>query len=337
MKVKIVPNCIFWRTQKGPDGTFWIMTTTDDLGGILFAYDYKEGSTTPFLQGYTITNIIEDDKDKWWLTTFGKGILRYDPTDSTYKEITKEEGLPSDEFLYLVKDSSGILWTNSLAGPVRIDPSTLQIRPFADELAFSMAIRGFGGHVTSDNIVLFKKRDKIVTFHPDQIMGNPYPPKLKISKFVVSGVPIPVLTENFDQLQFSHRENDIHIEYAGLHFSAPQDNIYQYQLSPVNEAWIDAGTERNARYNDLSPGDYTFKVKSATNNHFWSEKPLEIPFTIKPPWWQTWWGYCFFGMGLLGGVLGFFQYRSNAILKKIKYLKPGLLNEHSHLKCAPMN
>ncbi len=311
----------FWRTQKGSNGMFWIMTTTDDLGGILYSYDYEDGNMTPFLEGYTITNIIEDDKGIWWLTTFGKGILRYNPADSTYQEITKEDGLPSDEFLYLVKDSSGFLWTNSHAGPFRIDPNTLQISPFADEPAFSMANRSIGGFVTSDNIVLFKKRDKIVTFHPDQIMGNPNPPTLKISKFEVSGLPIPVLRENFDQLQFGHWENDIHIEYAGLHFSAPQDNIYQYQLVPVDEAWIDAGTERNARYNDLSPGDYIFKVKSATSNHVWSEKPLEIPFTIKPPWWQTWWGYCFLGMGLLGGVLGFMQYRSNAILKKNKILE----------------
>lgn len=311
----------FWRTQKGSEGTFWIMTTTDDGGGVLYLYDYVDGSTTPFLEGYAITNIIEDDRSKWWLTTFGEGILRYDPEDSTYRKFTKEDGLPSDKFLYLVKDSSGILWTNSQAGPVRIDPNTLQISPFADELAFSMAITAIGGLVTSDNMILFKKRDKIVTFYPDQIMGNPNPPFLKISNFEVSGISLSKDELNAGQLQFSHSENDIHIEYAGIHFSAPKENIYQYQLSPINASWIDAGTERNARYADLSPGHYIFKVKSATNNHVWSEQPLEISFTIHPPWWRTWWGYCFFGMGLLGGVLGFIQYRSNSILKKNKILE----------------
>ncbi len=311
----------FWRTQKGSDGIFWIMTTTDDLRGVLYSYDYKDGSITPFLEGYTITNIIEDDSGKWWLTTFGKGILRYNPADSTYQQFTKEDGLPSDEALMLIQDSSGSLWTNSMAGPARIDPNTLEISPFSDDLAFSMAARHLGSLVTSDNVVLFSKRDRIVAFHPDQIMGNPNPPILKINNFEVSGIPLSKNELSAEHLQFSHSENDIHIEYAGLHYSAAEDNIYQYQLSPVDEAWIDAGTERNARYTDLSPGDYIFKVKSATSNHIWSAEPLAIPFTIKPPWWQTWWGYCFLGMGLLGGVLGFIQYRSNSILKKNKILE----------------
>ena len=312
----------FWRTQKGPDGTFWIMTATKDLGGILYSYNYKDGSTTPLLEGYCITNIIEDDNDRWWMTTFDKGILRYNPGDSTYQQFTKEDGLLSDkQHLYLIKDSSGMLWTNSMAGPVRFDPYTLEINPFSDDLAFSMANRSTHGLVTSDNMILFSNRDKIFTFHPDQIMGNPFPPTLKINKFEVAGTAIPLQRKDHDPLQFSHWENDIHIEYAGLHFTAPMENIYQYQLLPVNESWIDAGTERNARYADLSPGEYTFRVKAATNNHVWSDEPLEISFTIHPPWWKTSWAYCLFGLSLLGSVLGFFRYRSQLILKENKRLE----------------
>ncbi|HQP04013.1 MAG TPA: ATP-binding protein, partial [Bacteroidales bacterium] len=37
------------------------------------------------------------------------------------------------------------------------------------------------------------------------------------------------------------------------------------------------------------PGDYTFLVKACNNDGVWNNQPLAYRFTIKPPFWQTWW------------------------------------------------
>ena len=316
-------------TQKGPGRNYWIMTSTNDAGGTLYRYDYELEILVPFLEGYHITNIIDDDHGAWWMTTLGNGILRYDVRDSTYEHYTENDGLPSDEWLYLLKDSSGILWTNSLRGPARIDPQKRKITALKHKKTRDFGYAQMGGIVTSSNHILLELGNRIISFQPDQIGGNPFPPNIKISQFQVSDSSYH-FSPNWDQnLLLNYKENNVHIEYAGIHYSDPKANVYQYQLEPVDAQWIEAGTERNARYTDLKPGNYTFKVRAGSSNDIWSEKALEVSFRITPPWWKTWWAYILFAMTFMGGVLGISQYRSQTILKQNKILE-SKVSERTH-------
>lgn len=321
-----------WITQKGPGRNYWIMTVTDDPNGILFKYDYEKGILVTFLKGYNIMNIVDDDHGAWWMTTWGNGILRYDTRDSTYEHYTEDDGLPSNEWLFLLKDSSGILWTNSARGLASIDPLSRKITTLKQKKTRNFGYRSLGGIVTSNNHILLELFNRIVSFQPDQISGNPFPPEMKISRLQVSDSSYHFFPDGNQNFQFDYKDNDIHIEYAGIHYSEPNENVYRYQLEPVDEQWIDAGTERNARYTDLKPGEYTFRVKAGSSNDVWTEKSLEIPFQITPPWWKTWWAYIFFAMIFLGSILGISQYRSHSILKENKILETKVLERTNSLE-----
>ncbi len=320
---------LYWITQKGPGRNYWIMTATDDQDGILFRYDYDRQILVPFLKGYNILNIVDDDQGAWWLSTLGSGIIRYNVRDSTFERYTEDDGLPSNEWLFLLKDSSGILWTNSLRGPARIDPQTRKITALKHKKTRDFRYARMGGIVTSSNHIMLELANRIISFQPGQISGNPFPPDIKISRFQVSDSSYHFFPDGNENLQFNYEENDIHIEYTGIHFSDPKENVYRYHLEPVDEQWIEAGTERNARYTDLEPGDYTFRVHAGSSNDIWTEKALEISFRITPPWWKTWWAYIVFAMSFMGGILGISQYRSHTILKENKILESKVL-ERTH-------
>lgn len=49
-----------------------------------------------------------------------------------------------------------------------------------------------------------------------------------------------------------------------------------------------AGGRREAFYNDLSPGEYTFEVIACHENHVCSKRQASVTFAIPPTWWQTW-------------------------------------------------
>ncbi len=259
-------NSYYYVTQKGANGKYWIMSQDNDEEGVLFAYNYEDERAIPFLEGYSISNIVEDDYSALWMSTVGKGILRFNTVDSTFARFTVEDGLPSDEWLFLLKDSTGLLWTNSNRGLAKIDPKSQEVSALKHEKNLKLQYGTLGGIVTSDDLILLELRNKIVVFQSSLIEGNPHPPTVKVNKFEVSETSIPINPLKNHTLSFSHEKNDIHIEYTGLHFSNPEDNIYKYQLEPLNDKWINAGTERNARYIDLMPGDYTFRVAAASNN-----------------------------------------------------------------------
>ncbi len=320
---------IYWMSQKGPGRNYWIMMSTSDSGGTLFRYDYEQEILVPFLDDHHITTVVDDDQGAWWLTSMGSGILRYDVRDSTFEHFSEDNGLPSNEWIYLLKDSSGILWTNSLRGPAKIDPKTRKITALKHKKTRDFGYRTLGGIVTSQNHILLELGNRIVSFQPEQIGGNPFPPDIKIRQFQVADSSYHLSSDRNHNLQFNYQDNNIHIQYTGIHYSDPKENVYRYQLEPVDEQWIEAGTERNARYTDLSPGHYTFRIHAGSGNNVWTEKALEIPFRIAPPWWKTWWAYVLFAMSFIGSILGISQYRSHSILRENKILETKVL-ERTH-------
>ena len=90
-----------------------------------------------------------------------------------------------------------------------------------------------------------------------------------------------------DKLTLAHKQSVFTIEYAAINFTRPKKNQYAYILEGFDDAWNYVGQTRSATYTNLSPGDYTFKVKAANNDGVWNENPKTLSITILSPWWAT--------------------------------------------------
>jgi LytS/YehU family sensor histidine kinase len=56
----------------------------------------------------------------------------------------------------------------------------------------------------------------------------------------------------------------------------------------LDEDWVNAGNNTSVRFSLLPPGQYTFHVAASLNGKDWyGASPFT--FTIKPPFWKTWW------------------------------------------------
>lgn len=64
---------------------------------------------------------------------------------------------------------------------------------------------------------------------------------------------------------------------------------FRVQLEGVDAAWRDAGSQRSARYTNLAPGRYVFRVIAANEDGLWSTQPASIAFLVPPTFSQTWW------------------------------------------------
>ncbi len=69
--------------------------------------------------------------------------------------------------------------------------------------------------------------------------------------------------------------------------------MYQFKLEGIDENWSGITSKNSAPYGNLPSGTYTFKVKAMNSDGYWS-KPIEYIFTIRPPWWRTWWAYAIY-------------------------------------------
>ncbi len=121
--------------------------------------------------------------------------------------------------------------------------------------------------------------------------------------------PIKVLQRNGETIQLSYDQNDITLEYTGIYLHNSHKIQYQYFMEGVHEDWVQVGTERIARFNNLQPGSYSFKVKAANADGVWTKAPLVVNIQILPPWWGTWWMKIIYALAIAGSLFGYYQFQ----------------------------
>jgi len=128
------------------------------------------------------------------------------------------------------------------------------------------------------------------------------------------------------KVELPYNQNTIAIEFVPLEYTNPLKNKVQYKLEGADEDWVQAGTFRMARYTNLHPGSYTFKVRGSNNDDIWSTIPTTLEIVIKIPFWQSLW----FRFLLLLLLLGIAYYFSTLYLDyKIRHEKLKLEKEQA--------
>ncbi|WP_315820754.1 triple tyrosine motif-containing protein [Paraflavitalea speifideaquila] len=78
-------------------------------------------------------------------------------------------------------------------------------------------------------------------------------------------------------------------------------NKYFYRLK--GQDWIGVGHQRQINFLNLPAGDYSFSLRAVNNAGTWS-KETTVHFTIRRPWWQSWW-FLLASLALVTGLITF--------------------------------
>jgi signal transduction histidine kinase len=95
---------------------------------------------------------------------------------------------------------------------------------------------------------------------------------------------------------------------------------YSYLLEGSgNETWSEPSNNSTFNFINLSPGDYTLKMRSEFPEAMYPSQTINYSFTISPPWWHTWWFFTGVSLAILGILfLGLrFYYRRKLEREKI--------------------
>ena len=261
-----------------------------------------------------------DQEGTMWLGTFGglnkmvPGTEKGEPKFSHWR--TTNSHLPHDVVLCVIDGGDGTLWMSSGNQISHFFPQSGEFRNYdhSDGLHGQLIYKGLRGHRGE---IYFSSRDGLIVFHPDSLLDNPYVPPVAITGFYIHNEPVSVrgsygdtlswktpLTHTItytDEVAVTHLQNDLTFEFAALNYSKQEKNQYKYKLEPYEKEWIETtASNRIARYTNLSPGKYTFRVIGSNNDGVWNEEGATLIIIIAPPWWQRWWAYALYGIAFVG-------------------------------------
>jgi len=123
-----------------------------------------------------------------------------------------------------------------------------------------------------------------------------------------------------ENLSLAYNNNYLNFSFIGICLKSPEKVKYRYKLDGMDTHWSAISSRSEAPYGNLPPGNYTFKVKAMNGEGYWSNE-CRYTFTIRPPWWFTWWAYCIYLLFFSGSLLGFVSYRSKALRKANRNLE----------------
>lgn len=262
------------------------------------------------LNSNDILSIYEDNTGIIWLGTQQGGLNRFDPQTGLFSAITTREGLPGNTVMGITSDAGGDLWLSTNKGLCRLDLRTNKIHNY-------QYVSDLPGNSFQRNAV-FRQKDQllfgslngVVYFDPTQIQDDTRPFPVYITELRVMDRPRP-LTDS--PLTLNHDENFLSFAFAALTYAPPEQHQYTYQLVGVDQKWIQNGSRHLANYTNLPPGHYTFRVKAANADGFWTPMVATLALVIRPPWWQTWWAYSVYGLLAGMAIWGFIRAYTNRI------------------------
>ena len=277
-----------------PEGGVWLGLVSSELKR------YRNGRIEPHGKianpgGRYIYNLLPDARGLWVVTSQGLDLLR----NGKLSTLDMRSGLPCDKIEDAVRGDDGSLWLKAACGLVQIPPGELDAwsrnpdRRVRGRLldAFDGAQAGmppFSPRSTKslDGRLWFAVEDGgLQVVDPGKIAGNRIPPPVQILRVVADrkgyepepGLRLPALTR------------DLEIDYTALSFAVPEKVRFRYRLEGADGGWHDAGTRREAFFNNLKPGNYRFNVVACNNDGVWNETGATLDFTLLPAFHQTHW------------------------------------------------
>lgn len=240
--------------------------------------------------------LYEDEKGILWVGTNHGGLNRFDPRTGQFSYFTTKDGMPSNQVVSIAPDNLGNLWLGTGHGISRFNPVSHQFRNFDVRDGLPDNECNLGSVHSGQGRLLFGTINGAVGFKAGQIQQNTVIPPVHLTGLTVQEKRRPVPS---GALELPYEKNFLSFEFVALNYNVSEKNQYAFQLVGLDKDWIYSGDRRFARYTDLRPGSYTFRVKASNNDGVWNQTGASLRVIIRPPWWKTDWAYALYTMLIL--------------------------------------
>ncbi|WP_373521484.1 ATP-binding protein, partial [Aquiflexum sp.] len=127
------------------------------------------------------------------------------------------------------------------------------------------------------------------------------------------------------------KNNSIRFGFASPFFEQEQRTVYQTFLEGFEEDWSLWGKNTFKEYTNLSPGNYTFHVRSK-NIYNTVSGEVTYKFIILSPWYATWWAYLIYVLLLILIIIAIVKWRSSKLKAENRILEERVQERTSQLE-----
>ncbi|HSU26882.1 MAG TPA: two-component regulator propeller domain-containing protein [Chitinophagaceae bacterium] len=291
-------------------GVVWVATRSSKLLSFSLHprdplhYLQSETDLSEQMPAISPRSVAVDDSGRIWIGTRYKGLycFRYSANRlNMLYHFTSKEGLTDNSINFLNVDRDNNIWASSPAGLDKLEVMTgrVVIKNITQgnnlSLSFNKVMNDRSGTTWALN-----ESGNLLKVYDRPITRLPFTPQLYIAG-IRAGTRL--FTDADSIHSFSYRQNNLMISVAAPSFYDEKQVKYSYLLAGSgNKEWTDPSRNADLNLINLSPGQYTLKVKASFPGDRYPEQLLSYSFTIQPPWWKTWWFRLVFIVAAITGI-----------------------------------
>ncbi|MBB6478738.1 two-component regulator propeller domain-containing protein [Spirochaeta isovalerica] len=241
-----------------------------------------------------VRRIYEDSSGNLWIATNGGGVNLYDRASDSFSLLSSADGLLSNSVMAIGEDEEGRLLFVTIPGISIYNPKDHSFSVI-DKKTGLLSSELTSGFLKASDGSLYIGGTNGITYIPKlQLQTVTYKPMVNINSIEVLGVPYDQdgrAAWSLNNLILDYGENTIGFEFTLSDYSSAGQNQFAYKLEGVDSDWVYSGFRNFARYTNLNPGSYIFKVIGADSRNNWNMEGSSVSFTIKPPFWRSYFAY----------------------------------------------
>ena len=299
-------------------GQMWIGTLTRGI----FVFDKNKklmahlGDKPPFPSN-SVNQLIKDEDGGIWAATHSG--LVYFPnaqTPNNFKTYGEEQGISDNHIRSLVQDRQGNIWVSMFSGIACFDRQKKKFYNY--DYQSGIPTGNFcveAAVISASGIVYFGSPGGICSFNPQLLTDLKDMPVVQIidCEQIVSTTEkqqriIVPLDEN-GVAHLRHDENTFKITFTSDNYAQEGNVEYSYLMKGLDDKWYETEGDNEVTFRNLSPGEYTFKVRAKLKSQEWENaKVAEMKMIVEPPLWLTWWAKLIYAL-IVGGII-YYIFRS---------------------------
>lgn len=286
----------------------------DTKKGLFRYYKYKDSDPNT-ISNNNIFSLFKDSKGYLWIGTAGGGINRMNLKTNRIERFEKNDNIKYQTVTGIIEDDNNTIWFSTKQGIINYSYRTNtfnMLSKLSSEFHINSIFKDEKGWIYFGGI------DGVVKVNPKTIEVDGKPPKVKLTNFKLFNKEVPIeengiLIKNIaytDEITLNHYQDVLTFEFSALEFPFSSSCEYAIKMENFDREWRYIGKDRTATFTNLSPGEYTFMVKSKETGGQWGKEYASVKIHILRPYWFQWWAFLIYGIVL---VFLFYLFRKYTI------------------------
>lgn len=307
-------------------GKIWV----GSYGGGIVIFDVNDNpvarlNTNNNFFSNAINSFHMDSQGSIWIATRdGVGYIKDTNHPEIYEHYSYKHGLEDTFVRTIQEDASGNIWlsTNDGISFWNKQKEKFDSYDYRDGIPMGNFIEGSACR-TEDGTLYFGSLNGVCYFNPKSLITERQVAPVQIiecrslNNQIESRSEGTIIPTFAGSINLPYNQNSFRISFTVPDYSQSGQVEYAYMIEGLENTWTNTLGENLITFRNISPGEYTFKVKARLRNQEWDDSHIAtLQVHIHPPLWLTWYAkVLYILLALLGLFIWFRFYKRKLMLE----------------------